>query len=50
VRDWSPFTWLTGSQPLVNGVDAGDVALMLGLSVVFVVLGTLAFERRDLAV
>jgi ABC-2 type transport system permease protein len=50
VRDWSPFTWLNGSQPLAEGLDPGDLAIMLGLSVVFVLLGTLAFERRDLAV
>ncbi len=50
VRDWSPFTWLTGSEPLVNGVDAGHLAIMVTLSAVFVALGTVAFERRDLAV
>lgn len=50
VRDWSPFTWLTGSAPLVNGVDATHLTIMLTLSAVFVALGTVAFQRRDLAV
>ena len=50
VRDWSPFTWLTGSAPLVNGVDAGHLAIMLALSLVSVAVGTVAFQRRDLAV
>lgn len=49
-RDWSAFTWLTGSTPLANGVDAGHLATMLGISVVLVALGTLAFRRRDVAV
>lgn len=50
VREWSPFTWLTGSEPLVHGPDAGHLALMLTLSLVFVAVGTVAFQRRDLAV
>jgi hypothetical protein len=48
-RDWSAFTWLTGSSPLVNGLDASHLALMGGLSLLFVVLGTLVFTRRDVA-
>jgi ABC-2 type transport system permease protein len=48
-RDWSAFTWLTGSSPLVNGPDASNLALMGGLSLLFVVLGTLVFTRRDVA-
>jgi len=50
VRDYSAFTWLTGSTPLANGVDVGHLAIMLGLSVLFVAAGTIAFQRRDIAV
>jgi ABC-2 type transport system permease protein len=49
-RDWSAFTWLNGSMPLANGIDAGHLAVMLGLSAGFVVVGTLGFRRRDVAV
>jgi ABC-2 type transport system permease protein len=49
-RDWSAFTWLTGSEPLANGLDAGHLGIMLGLSAVLVALGVLGFRRRDLAV
>jgi ABC-2 type transport system permease protein len=49
-RDWSAFTWLNGSAPLENGLDAAHLGLMLGLSALFVGLGILGFRRRDLAV
>jgi ABC-2 type transport system permease protein len=49
VRSYSAFTWLNGSTPLANGIDVGYVALMVGISVLFAALGTLAFRRRDLA-
>ncbi len=49
-QDWSAFTWLNGSMPLANGVDAGHLGIMLGLSAVFVGLGVLGFRRRDVAV
>ncbi len=46
--DWIPWTWFNGSKPLVNGVDGGHLALLLGGAVLLVVLGTLAFARREL--
>lgn len=46
----SPFQWLNGGSPLQNGVQPGDVAVMAGLVVVLLVLGTWAFDRRDVAV
>ncbi len=49
VRDYSPFAWLNGSEPLVNGVHLGHVGLMLGLSLLLAAVGTLAFQRRDVA-
>ncbi len=49
-RNLSPFHWLTGGSPLRNGLQAGNLLIMLGLIVLFVVLGTWRFERRDVAV
>ncbi|MGB8020782.1 MAG: ABC transporter permease subunit [Candidatus Nanopelagicales bacterium] len=49
VKDYSPFTWLNGSRPLVDGVDPGHIGLMLGLIVAFLAIGTVAFQRRDVA-
>lgn len=46
--DWVPWYWFNGSKPLVNGVDAGQLSLLLGGAVVFVALGVLAFQRREL--
>lgn len=50
VKDYSAFTWLNGSEPLSNGADLTHVAIMAGLSLVFVTVGTWAFRRRDVAV
>jgi beta-exotoxin I transport system permease protein len=50
IRDWSAFTWLNGNSPLTNGIDWTHLGIMLGLSATFVVFGTLAFQRRDVAV
>lgn len=49
VKGYSPFTWLNGSQPLRNGVDPGQVGLMVGLTLVLVAVGVWGFQRRDLA-
>lgn len=49
-RDYSAFTWLNGSTPLLNGVDVAHAGIMIGLSVLFVGLGVAAFRRRDIAV
>lgn len=49
-RNLSPFHWLTGGLPLRNGLQTGNVLIMLGLIVLLVVLGTWLFERRDVAV
>jgi ABC-2 type transport system permease protein len=49
-RNLSPFHWYLGGSPLVNGVQASGVLLLLGSAVVLVALGTWAFGRRDVAV
>ncbi|MEE9417235.1 MAG: ABC transporter permease subunit [Acidimicrobiales bacterium] len=50
VENLSPFGWLTGSDPLRNGVDVADCALMGGLAMLLVAIGTWVFNRRDIAV
>jgi ABC-2 type transport system permease protein len=49
-KEWSAFTWLTGSTPLRDGIDPAHLGIMAGLSLLFVVVGTLVFARRDVAV
>lgn len=46
--DWVPWTWFNGSQPLVNGFDAGHLALLLGGTAVLVAVGVAGFARREL--
>ncbi len=50
MSDYSPFEWMTGGDPLTNGVQAGGTLLLLGFSVLLVTLGLWAFTRRDLGV
>lgn len=49
VRDFSPFYWYLGGEPLVNGIQWTHCALLLGLSLCSAVLGICGFDRRDLA-
>lgn len=49
VRPLSLFRYYMGSDPLRNGLNAGDVAVLSLVAVVFLVVGLVAFERRDLA-
>ena len=44
----SPWRWYFGSDPLTNGVDRGDVALLAGLAVGLVAVALWSFRRRDL--
>lgn len=46
----SPFHYLLGGQPLVNGLQVADCLVLLGAAAVFSALGLAAFTRRDLAV
>ncbi len=43
----SPYHWAYGATPLSNGFDWGGLALLWGLSAVFVIGGVLALRRRD---
>ena len=49
-RPFSPLTYYIGDNPLVNGLRFADVAVLAGVTVVFVVLALVAFQRRDLRV
>jgi ABC-2 type transport system permease protein len=49
-RRISPFHWYLGGEPLKNGLQLGDSALLLAVTVALVAAGTWAFNRRDIAV
>jgi ABC-2 type transport system permease protein len=49
-RKLSPFYYYIGADPLVNGLNLGHVAVLLGLIVVLLAVALLAFQRRDVAV
>lgn len=43
-----PWHYYSGSQPVVNGVDWGDLAVLTGLSLILVASAVLGVNRRDL--
>lgn len=47
-RSWSPWYWALGDQPVTNGVWTWWLALVVGLTLVFVVMGTSLINRRDI--
>jgi ABC-2 type transport system permease protein len=49
-RKLSPFYYYIGADPLVNGLNLGHVAVLLGLIVVLLAVALWAFQRRDVAV
>jgi ABC-2 type transport system permease protein len=49
-RRISPFHWYLGGEPLKHGLQVGDSALLLAVTVALVAAGTWAFNRRDIAV
>lgn len=46
--DWVPWTWFNGSKPLANGVERGQLALLLGGALLLLALGTVGFCAREL--
>lgn len=46
----SPFYYYIKANPLQNGLDPLHAAVLIGLTVVFLVIAVVTFERRDLAV
>jgi ABC-2 type transport system permease protein len=50
LRYASPFYYYGAGLPLVKGIDWSHVALLLGVSVLFLALSLRVFERRDIAI
>ena len=48
VQHVSPWQWALGNDPLVNGFDTSGVALLVGLSVVLIAVGTVLIGKRDI--
>lgn len=44
----SPYTWAYENAPLTNGFDLGGLALVYSLGLVFLVVGGIVFNRRDI--
>jgi ABC-2 type transport system permease protein len=47
-RNVTPFGWYLNNEPLRNGIQWGNCALLLGLGAVFAAVGVWQFDRRDL--
>ena len=45
---WSPFHYYLGNDPLNNGLDWGDAAVLVGLAAVLLALSVVLFQRRDI--
>lgn len=50
VKKLSPFYYANGNSPLVNGLDAAHLGVLVVLAAAAVALTVFAFDRRDLAV
>ncbi len=46
----SPFYYYIDANPLINGLDPVHAGVLIGLSVIFLIIAVVTFERRDLAV
>ncbi|MGD0020080.1 MAG: ABC transporter permease subunit [Candidatus Limnocylindrales bacterium] len=49
IRPLSLFRYYMGGDPLRNGLNLGDAAVLAGVAAVFLAVSVVAFERRDLA-
>lgn len=47
-REWSPWFWAIGEQPVTDGIDVWRLGLVAALTALLVVVGTLAVDRRDI--
>ena len=46
----SPFYFYIDANPLLNGLNPLHAGVLIGLTVIFLVIAVVTFERRDLAV
>ena len=46
----SPFYYYIDANPLQNGLDPVHAGVLIGISIVFLVIAVITFERRDLSV
>lgn len=49
VRPLSPFRWYLDPDPLVSGITAANVLVLIGITVAGYLVAWVTFERRDLA-
>ncbi len=45
----SPFSWALSADPLLNGVDWGDVGLLVAVCALLLAAAALVYHRRDIA-
>jgi ABC-type transport system involved in multi-copper enzyme maturation permease subunit len=50
IRPVSLFKYYAAHDPLRYGLNPGDCAVLIGVTIVFLVVSLVAFERRDLSV
>jgi beta-exotoxin I transport system permease protein len=48
VRRVSPWYWALGTQPVTDGVSIARLGVLVGVTAVLVIVGTLTVERRDI--
>jgi ABC-2 type transport system permease protein len=44
----SPFSYYEGNDPIGHGVDLGNLAVLLAVSIVLTAVAVIGFRRRDL--
>lgn len=49
-RGLTPFHYYIGGDPLLNGLNIGHAGVLIGLTIAFLVVGLMVFQRRDLSV
>jgi ABC-2 type transport system permease protein len=47
LRSWSPWHWALGEQPVSEGVALGPAAVVVAMTALLVVVGTVGVGRRD---
>ncbi|MBI4328592.1 MAG: ABC transporter permease subunit [Chloroflexi bacterium] len=50
LRNFSPFYYYIGADPLTNGLNLAHAGVLAGLSVLLLIVALVTFERRDLRV